>query len=179
MKISISIILSFFFFQLLPAQGAEHVLPLEALAGKWYINQSNFPMWLKGDKTHPTFNYTIEKRKDILGLKDEVIYSKKGQQKKIVGFDTPINETQTEFVWRGKGILGIAKSKWKVLYLDMEENWGIIEFEKTLFTPAGYDVISRDKILSPDLLKTIERVLETLEVRAELEIIEQGVPSDI
>lgn len=152
---------------------APTVLSLEALEGKWYINQSNFPMWLKGKKANPTFNYTIKKKKGTLGLKDEVIFIKNGKQKSIVGFDTPIDKTNTKFVWTGKGILGILKSKWSVLYLDEEENWAIIYFEKTLFTPEGYDVISRDKKLSANLKESIQAVLTALNINEELTTIEQ------
>lgn len=41
-------------------------IDLHDLEGKWYIHQSNFPMWLKGDKTSPAFNYIpLLKRKKV------------------------------------------------------------------------------------------------------------------
>ena len=56
-----------FYILLMPISAVFSQNPntLELLQGRWYIHFSNFPMWLKGDKTNPTFNYTIEKRGDI------------------------------------------------------------------------------------------------------------------
>lgn len=151
----------------------ETILALEILEGKWYINQSNFPMWLKGNKTNPSFNYTVEEKKGVLGLKDEVIFIKNGQKKSILVFDTPKNKSNTKFVWKGKGFLALLKSKWAILYLDEEENWAIIHFEKTLFTPEGYDVISRDKVLTNQLEQNIYSILKALNIDEKLTPIKQ------
>jgi lipocalin len=149
------------------------VIPLEALQGTWYIHFSNFPMWLKGDKTNPTFNYTIEKQDGIEGLKDEVIYLKKGKQKSIVGFDKSTNTTNTQFVWRGRGLLSLLKSKWQVLYVDPTNTWAVIGFEKTLFTPSGYDVISKNKQISSDFEQIVKRKLKELSIFETLKTVEQ------
>lgn len=146
-------------------------IDLEMLVGKWYINLTNFPMWLKGDKTEPTFNYSIENKNDITVLKDEVIYQKNGKSKSIIGFDIPKNTTNRSFIWRGKGILSLLTSKWKILYLDSDENWAIIHFEKTLFTPEGYDVISRKKVLEQNILNKINKKLSELGIKENLKIL--------
>lgn len=62
-------------------------LKLTDIQGRWYVIQSNFPMWLSGKKTNPTFNYTIMERKGDTVLLDEVKYLKKGKNKTIVGYD--------------------------------------------------------------------------------------------
>ena len=141
---------------------------LDVLQGKWYIHFSNFPMWLKGDKTQPTFNYTIEKRGDVTGLKDEVNYKKKGKSKSIFGFDKPTDATQKTFVWRGRGLLKIAKSKWQFVYIDPTNTWAIIGFDKTVFTPSGFDVISKNKEISPDFGQIVEDKLKELRISAVL-----------
>jgi hypothetical protein len=144
-------------------------LALEDLQGKWYIHFSNFPMWLKGDKTHPTFNYTVSKG----GLEDRVDYEKKGQQHSIVGFDKPTDKTNRQFVWRGRGILSLLKSKWQFIYVDAPQNWAVIQFEKTLFTPAGYDVISKNREIDADFIRKIEEKLKELGISETMKSIVQ------
>ncbi len=148
-------------------------LELSDLEGKWYIHYSDFPMWLKGDKLYPTFNYKVGKRDGNAGLHDEVVYEKKGRQKRIVGFDTPTDPGNTTFVWRGNGLLSLLKSKWEILHLDAEQQWAIIHFQKTLFTPEGYDVISREKWLGDRRELEIRKQLKVLGIDALLVRIRQ------
>ena len=135
---------------------------LQSLEGRWYIHLTNFPMWLNGHRTHPTFNYTIQKSNDIIGLRDEVLFIKNGKRKAIRGFDTPLNVENTKFEWRGNGWMKILKSRWELLYVT--EQWAIIYFEKTLFTPKGYDVIARDEKLSDEVVAEINAQLQTLNI---------------
>ncbi len=137
-------------------------LRLNDLEGKWFINQSNFPMWLKGNKINPTFNYTLIEKNGKPNLLDEVQYSKKSKTKSIIGNDKPLNENNNSFVWRGKGLLAFVKSKWNILYINPEKQWMVIHFQKTLFTPEGYDVVSRSKTLEGELLIGVEQKLNEL-----------------
>jgi hypothetical protein len=125
------------------------ILTLELLAGTWYIHYTNFPMWLKGDKQNPTFNYSISSRNGKPGLMDVVRYTKNGKVKEIVGFDTPLNDENTSFKWRGKGMLTLFTSKWEIKHYDKDLEWALIYFSKTLATPEGYDVITRKPQLDP------------------------------
>ncbi len=143
-------------------QGSSEQIPLKDIAGKWFVTRSNFPMWLKGNKTNPTFNYTISERKNKQVLIDIVMYDKKGKRKRILGIDTPTSQNNREFTWRGKGILGILKSKWSILVIGQEKQWAIIYFKKTRFTPSGYDVISRSITVTPQHEKEIERRIDEL-----------------
>lgn len=136
--------------------------PLAALEGTWYVTMSNFKMWLQGHKHHPAFTYTRAVKKGTGGLKDVVTYTKKSKIKQIVGFDKPENEQATQFTWRGKGLLALFKSKWEIVY--STDNWTIIHFEKTLLTAEGYDVISRSKQLSPEIIAQIQTKLRELEL---------------
>ena len=146
---------------------------LEDLGGAWYIILSNFPMWLKGDKTSPTLNYTVETRIGITGLRDEVQSWKNGKKQQILGFDTPLDETNRRFEWGGKGLLSLLSSRWEIVYLDAAKEWAIIYFEKTLFTPEGYDVIARNQHISPETLATIRAVLFERSINAGLQPIMQ------
>ncbi len=147
---------------------ANEKINLQALEGKWYIILSNFPMWLKGDKTNPTFNYKKSEKDGVLGLIDEVKYTQNGRTKSINGFDKPLNTENTSFEWRGNDLLSLLSSKWQVLYFDIMDNWAIIYFEKTLFTPKGYDVICREKQPNNLIMRKIEEKLRELKISEKL-----------
>ncbi len=146
---------------------------LEDLEGAWYIIFSNFPMWLKGDKTSPSLNYSVQMQGGVRGLGDEVISWKQGKKQSIIGFDTPLDEANLRFEWRGKGLLSLLSSRWEIVYLDAAKEWAIIYFEKTLFTPKGYDVIARNQHLSPETFATIHAILLELGTNASLQPIVQ------
>jgi hypothetical protein len=157
---------------------AYTAIPLNKLEGTWYINKSNFKMWLKKNNHNPTFNYAIEKKEGKDGLKDIVAYQKRKASagsatttKEIEGFDTALDESNTKFEWRGKGILSLFKSKWEILYFG--NDFAIIHFEKTLFTAEGYDVISRQKTLSHPVLNLVDAALKELGIKPELSLITQ------
>lgn len=130
------------------------------LVGTWFICYTNFPMWLKGDKTNPTFNYTITTHKSEKVLLDEVKYLKKGKEKSITGYDFQDEKDSTAFTWRGKGILGLLKSHWRVAFIDPKGQWAVIAFSKTLFTPEGVDIISRTPEISESTMKEIRGLIE-------------------
>lgn len=132
---------------------------LQILAGSWFVVSSNFPMWLNGRKTDPQFHYTIMERKGVTVLDDKVTFVKNGKQKSIKGYDKQLSERK--FTWRGYGLLGIAKSNWEVRLLDADNEWAVIYFSKTLFTPEGVDIIAKQKTLSAGKLSEIkERMLK-------------------
>lgn len=129
---------------------------LQLLSGTWFIISTNFPMWLKPNNHNPTFNYTVTERKGNVVLLDEVKYLKKDKPKTITGYDHPDKENKNAFTWRGKGLLIIAKSKWEVRLMDEKNQWAVIYFSKTLFTPEGVDIISRKPNLDRTVLENIK-----------------------
>lgn len=149
-------------------------LKLSEIEGKWYIHFTNFPMWLKGNKSCPTFNYTEIQKKGKNALFDEVQYIQNGKQRSIKGYDFPLNRQNTDFEWRGKGLLALLKSKWQIIYLNPSKEWGIIHFDKTLFTPEGYDVISRSDSIDKKTYENIKTKLESLQGMPQLNQIEQN-----
>jgi len=77
-------------------------------------------------------------------------------------------EARGEWDWRGKGLLKIAGSHWEVLGWGEEEGtgnkWVVTEFAKTMFTPAGIDVYSRDREgLRPETLEKVKGALTRIE----------------
>jgi hypothetical protein len=118
----------------------------DKIDGEWHVLGTTFPMWKKGTKINPRFRYTPLEE----GVwKDEVLYeTKKGKTKTIKGKDRLEGENPTRFRWRGDGLLAIAVSKWQIDYLSADGGLMLISFEKTAFTPAGADVISRKKSIT-------------------------------
>lgn len=135
------------------------LMKLEDFEGSWYINMTNFPMWLKGDRLYPTLNYQVREKNGVLGLKDTVKFHKNGKPDEIGGFDKPLDKEASKFSWRGNGLLWLLESKWQILYYDADRQIAISHFDKTIFTPEGMDVISKKKKLS---LEEIEWVLQTV-----------------
>lgn len=69
--------------------------------------------------------------------------------------------------WRGKGLLFIASSQWQILGYGEEagtgNRWVVTYFAKTLFTPEGLDIYSRDKVgLRADTVADVRKALEGL-----------------
>ncbi len=146
-------------------------LSLTALNGRWYIHLTNFPMWLKGDRTSPSFNYKITWKGGREVLEDRVEYWQKGKNRTIVGYDWPLDEHNRTFAWRGKGLLWLLESRWEILYMDPKGQWAIIYFRETLFTPEGYDVIARSPTLEEEMISEMQRKLSDLKISEELTLI--------
>jgi hypothetical protein len=144
---------------------------LSHMEGTWYVNMSNFKMWLKGDKLYPKFNYSIKTKGNSIGLKDVVSYQKNKKEKTIIGFDKPENTPSTRFTWRGKGLLFLFKSKWEIVF--QNSHYTIIHFQKTIATAEGYDVISREKKMDELAIAAIKAKLKELGITEELTVIKQ------
>lgn len=128
------------------------------LPGRWYVVATNFPMWLKGDRLHPTFNYTPLDDERLL---DEVRYqrARDGKPGIISGYDT-VHGDGSAFTWRGKGLLFIARSQWRVEHVAADGAFALIRFEQTLFTPSGFDVITRSATVDAALRAAIDGALQ-------------------
>ena len=81
---------------------------------------------------------------------------KKGKTKTINGFDYLDPTNDKAFTWQGKGFLAIAKSHWEVRLMDEKNEWAVIWFSKTLFTPEGVDIISKKPKLDNALIEEIK-----------------------
>lgn len=133
---------------------------LTFMVGTWFIIQTNFPMWLKGDKLNPTLNYTLIERKGQPMLLDVVKYTHKGKQKTITGYDKADAENPYIFYWRGKGLLAIASSKCDIRLRDPKGQWAVSWFSKTAFSPEGVEIISKTPTLPPATLSHIKQLMQ-------------------
>ena len=129
----------------------------ELLPGSWGIAATNFPMWISGERTNPSFTYELVSASPLV-LADDVSYlDAEGVEKHIIGTDTLKND---EFVWRGKGVLRIVKSHWHVAGANDDGTVAAIRFSKSAVTPAGIDIIVKTATHVPELRALIARSTE-------------------
>jgi hypothetical protein len=153
------------------------------MEGQWWVTHTSLPLWK--DKKNVTITYkTLPAGKDgVVRIEDTSGYQAHNSEKvkTIVGADTPVADDPGAFDWRGYGWLKIASSHWEILgWGDIEGGgqWVATYFQKTMFTPAGVDFYSRDKLGlpapaveeikkslagldNPDLNKLLEELYET------------------
>lgn len=142
------------------------------LEGKWYVVATNFPMWLAKKNSDPNFNYTNFREKNgKLIFDDRVIYSKNKTPKKIKGKDKQKHSDELKFSWRGKGLLALFKSNWRVIASDKEGRWIAIYSTKTLVSPEGVDIIARKKELSGKEIHSIISHLDKTYIKKPIEIL--------
>jgi len=138
---------------------------LKEMEGYWYIVSTNFPMWNDRKKSDITLNYTlVDSSKPY--LIDEVKFLKNGKPKIIKGFDYQAPDDPYRFTWRGKGWMAFIKSEWRMEKFSPEEGWAILRFTKTLFTPAGVDIICRQPQMDPNTLENLQEMVKTDSVLA-------------
>lgn len=114
------------------------------LIGQWHIVRTTFPMWRSGKNQRPSLNYTRIAGADHSQVEDLVIYEKRKKPRTIRGVDTQDPELPCHFRWRGRGLLKLLSSDWYIVDLADADGDRImaIYFTKTLFTPAGLDIVA-------------------------------------
>jgi hypothetical protein len=134
------------------------------LPGVWNVRATNFPMWLTRERTSPRFSYELVSEKPLT-LRDDVRYfTADNAEKHVVGTD---KWARDHFVWRGKGPLKIARSRWAISGTNDEQTVIAIRFQKTLFTPAGIDVLVRDGVEVDEPRSLVARGTEQFGLSAE------------
>lgn len=135
------------------------------LIGTWHVTHSSLPLW-KG-KRNVNISYQLLSADDPAEAKldDLVKYQAidSDNVKSVHGVDTPTRGSPGAWDWRGKGWLVIATSHWECLGFgrtDDGNQWVVTYFAKTLFTPAGIDIYSRDKQGLPQA--TIDSIIQAL-----------------
>ncbi|KAF2162853.1 hypothetical protein M409DRAFT_57911 [Zasmidium cellare ATCC 36951] len=155
---------------------ADFQLPsISWLTETWHVTHSTLPMWKS--KRNVRIQYTpLEPSspsvpKDQTDRIDDLVsyQSLDGDKVSTVkGLDKAASNSRGEWDWRGKGWLKIAGSHWEVLGWGEEQEtgnkWVVTMFAKTLFTPAGIDVYSRDgKGVQDDTLGQIKSALSSIQ----------------
>ncbi|MBB5868479.1 hypothetical protein F4553_001858 [Allocatelliglobosispora scoriae] len=112
----------------------------QRFAGTWFVVASTFPLWLKGKRHSPRFQYGVLAPGR---LSDRVMYRRDGREQVLDGVDTRLPGATPAFRWRGTGLLRLVKSDWQVTHRDPQYRWAVIGFTRSLLTPAGVDIIAR------------------------------------
>lgn len=142
-------------------------LDAKSVLGTWHVGASTFPMWLDGTRASPTFTYSEPQlREGRVTLRDVVSYQRNGQLETIEGVDVQHATTPSHFTWSGRGFLAAFTSEWDVVFLDAERGLAIITFSPTLATPAGLDVISREKLSDEAWTEAQAEIDRTPELKA-------------
>jgi hypothetical protein len=138
----------------------------EQLPGRWTLRATNFPMWIRGDRRHPVFEYGLVTAQPLV-LTDRVEYvDERRGPRAIPGRDRLRGEGEhAHFVWRGAGTLGLLSSRWVVSGLDGDVL--AIRFERSLVTPAGVDLLSREGVELPELRRRAAEDLDRLGLAVE------------
>lgn len=162
----------------LPQPSTFDLPSLRTLSGTWHVTHSTLPMWKS--KRNVRITYTLlapssSPDSEPPRLDDLVSYQTLTSQKvrTIRGIDTVSGSGAKsgqgqytrcgEFDWRGKGWLAVASSHWEILGSGRAgegDMWVVTYFARTLFTPAGIDIYSRDaRGLAVETVEEIKRAL--------------------
>ena len=112
------------------------------VAGTWFVVRTSSPFWRTRD--NPTVTYTPLSDGRVV---DTVRYTRRGNVRLVHGLDEPMPDGGWK--WRGvTALTRLASSRWRVLH--GEEEWAVTHFDRTLFTPEGWDVYARTPTLAAD-----------------------------
>ena len=163
------------------------------LTESWHVTHSTLPMWK--NKRNVRIQYTpIDSSSPSISnddtdrLDDLVTYQSLDSDKvqTIKGIDTCSSQgdARGEWDWRGKGWLKVASSHWEILGWGNDSTgnkWAVTAFAKTLFTPAGIDIYSKDRCgLTEETLGSIKLALADIDDEVVKELTGQlfAVPVD-
>lgn len=124
--------------------------------GRWYILESSFGMWAKGDKEDVSIVYDL---KDDSHFEDVVFYRKGVKEKNLKGVDLIRNSENLEFTWHGKGLKFFLRGNWKVEFVSEDDSWAVLSFEETPFSKAGIEIICRHTHMHEDTLYKIHKMI--------------------
>ncbi|MGZ3883246.1 MAG: hypothetical protein ACXVPQ_00695 [Bacteroidia bacterium] len=142
------------------------------LEGKWHIAASNFSTWTQGTKTDPGNVYSDFRIKgSALQFSDLITFKKNGEVRKIKGKLKQKKSDKLEFIWRGKGLLFVFRSKWKIIASDSEGQWIALYSPGTLTSPEGVDIISRQHQPSEKKVKEIISHLDKTYVKKPVQVL--------
>ncbi|WP_411698483.1 hypothetical protein [Conyzicola sp.] len=134
------------------------------LPGVWNVRATNFPMWLTRERKSPRFSYDLVSENPLTLRNDVSYFTADNQEKHVLGTDKWADD---HFVWRGKSLLKLARSRWAVSGKNDASTVLAIRFDKTAFTPAGIDVIVREAVEIDELRSLVARNTEQFGLTAE------------
>lgn len=124
------------------------------MEGRWYLQYSGCPLWIKEEITTVSFNYHVRHLGEDLVLEDRVEYIRSGKMRFRLGYDYPVEGIANTFRWRGKGINRTFRNHFEVSLLN--EHCMVLFFQKTLTSPTSIDVLTPQRIITPEKAALIE-----------------------
>ena len=126
---------------------------VDQLTGTWHVVYSTLPLWKNKRNVNITYKplapITSSKQEVLQRIDDIVAYQTLTSDtiKTIHGIDTTSGEGTGNWDWRGTGWLKIVSSHWEILGVGehLGDDWAIIFFASTLFTPSGVDILSKSR----------------------------------
>lgn len=137
----------------------KQLVTMPLLEGTWYLIQSNFPMWIKGDNINPVVNYSIVEQNDEQVLSVQLNYLHKGKVKTIQGYDYPHPARLNTYKWRDNRFFNLFSGRWEVRLADPNGNWAVSWYSGTPFTPKAVEIMSRSPKLDTETLEAIKAAM--------------------
>ncbi|KAL2815029.1 hypothetical protein BDW59DRAFT_166944 [Aspergillus cavernicola] len=138
-----------------------------SLAGRWYITRSSSPFWR--DKHGVSITFSLDAAQKSTESDSPPVYTTQtayrtsaessGSTKTVSGTDRRVatadgngdgNDDGSSAIvmeWRGSGWLRIARTRWEILGFGGGSvvQWIVVYAEKSMVTPAGISVYSRER----------------------------------
>lgn len=145
--------------------GSNCVPPNDFIIGTWHVTHSSLPQWKGKRNVNITYKQLPADSAGVQKFEDLIQYQSIDSEKikSVHGVETPTPGNPGAWDWCGTGWLMMASAHWECLGFgrtDDDNQWIVRYFDKTLFTPAGIDVCSRNKGGIPQT--TVEQILDAL-----------------
>lgn len=126
---------------------------LKAIEGRWYLQYSGSPMWVREGISTVTFDYKLLHKGEMLVLEDKVEYMRDGKMRFRMGYDYPVEDIPLTFRWKGRGLNRFFRNRFEISIFN--EKYIVLFFEKTVTSPTSIDVLTRDREVDDLLLDEI------------------------
>lgn len=116
------------------------------MEGRWHLQYSGSPIWLKDEINTVTFHYGAIHLGEELVLEDRVEYIRNDKMRFRLGFDYPLDGIPRTFKWKGKGVNRTFRNHFEVTIL--KDDFMVLFFEKTITSPTAIDILTRARIIT-------------------------------
>lgn len=140
------------------------------MEGRWHLQFSGCPIWLKNDVNTVTFHFGAMHQGEELVLEDRVEYIRNGKMRFRLGIDHPVDGIPRTFQWKGKGVNRTFRNHFEVAIIN--EKYLVLFFEKTITSPTAIDILTRARIITESQKETIfQAVRENITIRDYLDAV--------
>lgn len=134
------------------------------MEGRWHLQYSGCPLWLKDEINTVTFHYGARHLGEELVLEDRVEYIKNGRMRFRLGIDYPVDGIPRTFKWKGRGVNRTFRNHFEVSLIN--GSYMVLFFEKTLTSPTSIDILTRARTISEEEKEEIfQAIRDNLTVR--------------